>query len=788
MKRNAISLVFSAASYCVMQLLSCGVLFAADTPANKTVRPPVHTVASGVYRQHVRQNYGAESGLPEGAVFAVAFDKKPIAATSNGIATFENGKWSIVHPTDAPVKALFAGNGNVLFVSNNQLLELSDSKKVTTLGAVPSDKSATQIAKVEKGTFVGTSDGVYAFDAGKLALVEPISKLLGKGTEIRQLASHGPILAVAAAGGLISYDANTKQATLITPETKTAGWLPVDARGVGFDREGNLWFASIQGVGHRHKGEWTLYTGYEGLPYNDFTGLSIGHHGDVWFGTKIGAIRFTGKEFEYRQGKRWLADDIVNSVVVAPSGDAWFATPVGVTCIESKPMTLREKADFFNSEIDKYHKRTEYGYVDGVTLDKPEDKSKVHQHDSDNDGLWTSMYGAAQCYEYASTKSAQSKKRANDAFRAVGFLSEVPQGGKQSPPYGFPARTILPTSGRNPNDHDNEEHDKKRKESDPQWKVIVPRWPVSADGKWYWKTDTSSDELDGHYFLYGLYYDLVAETEEEKKYARLVVDRVSTHLLEHGNALVDHDGKPTRWGRFGPDVLNTDVLTDCRGLNSIAYLSYLVVAEHVTGDPKYRERANELLYKYNYFTNVLNPKYQNGPGAGNQSDDEMAFMCYYHLFKYETDPKLRKQYMRSFARYFAQEESEACPLFSYIFATYYEPVRYHWKSVPESVVQDSLVTLQRFPLDRADWAYKNSHRLDIVPLPPHIVEREGRGGLRTGKVIPIDERFVNQWNNDPWDLDRGGSGTHLADGASYLLPYWMGVYHGFIKETAVSSK
>jgi hypothetical protein len=114
--------------------------------------------------------------------------------------------------------------------------------------------------------------------------------------------------------------------------------------------------------------------------------------------------------------------------------------------------------------------------------------------------------------------------------------------------------------------------------------VIVPRWPTSADGKWYWKTDTSSDELDGHYFLYGLYYDLVAETEAEKARVREVTARLTDHLIEHDYCLVDHDGKVTRWGVFGPQYLNGPFWTAQRGLNSLSVLSYIKVA--VCGDEK----------------------------------------------------------------------------------------------------------------------------------------------------------------------------------------------------------
>ena len=97
-----------------------------------------------------------------------------------------------------------------------------------------------------------------------------------------------------------------------------------------------------------------------------------------------------------------------------------------------------------------------------------------------------------------------------------------------------------------------------------------PRWPTSEDGKWYWKCDTSSDELDGHYFFYALYYDLVAKTDAEKRPVRDVVVAITDHLIENGFQLIDHDGKPTRWGRFSPQDLNGDVLHGARRMVSLS--------------------------------------------------------------------------------------------------------------------------------------------------------------------------------------------------------------------------
>ncbi|MFN9911045.1 MAG: hypothetical protein ACK53L_00590, partial [Pirellulaceae bacterium] len=82
----------------------------------------------------------------------------------------------------------------------------------------------------------------------------------------------------------------------------------------------------------------------------------------------------------------------------------------------------------------------------------------------------------------------------------------------------------------------------------------------------------------------------------------------------------------------------------------------------------------------------------------------------------------------------------------------------------------------------------NSHRLDIVGLqrahdePPGTERRPTRGYRVDGKVLPVENRHFNHWNTDSWRLDYSGSGKELASGTVFLLPYYMGRYHGFIQE------
>ena len=69
-------------------------------------------------------------------------------------------------------------------------------------------------------------------------------------------------------------------------------WATQDVRGVAYDADGGLWFATMAGVGRRDAdGNWHFYEGKDGLPYNDFTCCATGTDGSVWFGTRKGAIR-----------------------------------------------------------------------------------------------------------------------------------------------------------------------------------------------------------------------------------------------------------------------------------------------------------------------------------------------------------------------------------------------------------------------------------------------------------------------------------------------------------------
>ena len=107
----------------------------------------------------------------------------------------------------------------------------------------------------------------------------------------------------------------------------------------------------------------------------------------------------------------------VKAGTLPPTCTLHVATPAAVGQIHSREMTLARKAKLFEAAIDKHHRRTPYGYVLGVRLRSPGLRDDPIQHDSDNDGLWTAMYGAGECFAYGATKNPTARKRARAASR-----------------------------------------------------------------------------------------------------------------------------------------------------------------------------------------------------------------------------------------------------------------------------------------------------------------------------------------------------------------------------------
>lgn len=454
------------------------------------------------------------------------------------------------------------------------------------------------------------------------------------------------------------------------------------------------------------------------------------------------AVQRDSNRRDYFAGRRWLPDDRVTAIgfekTVGAGFAVWIETPQGFSRIEYQEITLAQKAQAFEERVRARHVR--HGLTADSMLRVPGDLSTNKAVSSDNDGLWTAIYVAAECLRYKVTGEAAARDYARQGMQALLRLEAI------TGIPGFPARSFIKI-GEDIQPQDGE-------------------WHTTPDGEWRWKGDTSSDEIVGHYFVYPIYYDLVAD-ENEKQQIRDLVTRLTDHILKNNYQLIDVDGQRTRWGWWGPEEIWQD--PDETGLRALHLLSHLRVALHLTGQAHYRKAYDELISRHRYHLLMRNQKI-NIPGKVNHSDDQLAFLSYYPLLVYETDTKLREVYRQSLERAWQVERPERNPLWNFIYAAGSGSKDYDRAT--------AVRTLQEIPLELITWTVANSHRRD-VPLDP-LADRFDRA--QSLIVLPYGELPVMKWNGNPYRLDGGNGGRSEDDGAFFLLPYWLGRYHQLIGE------
>ena len=484
-----------------------------------------------------------------------------------------------------------------------------------------------------------------------------------------------------------------------------------------------------------------LLKGMATLPVTDVT-VIVEADGVTWVGSPRGATRFSDKyrTREYFAGRRWLPDDRVTGIALDGTA-AWIETPAGVSKIDYVPMTLPEKSEVFVKRVQDRHVR--WGLTADSQLETPGDLATNRTRSTDNDGLWTAMYVAAEAFRFKVTGAADARANAARGMQAIMRLEEI------SGIPGFPARSFIkPGVDAQPSDGE---------------------WHDTPDKQWRWKADTSSDEIVGHYFVYPIYYELVA-ADGEKAALRGAIDRITNHILDHGYQLVDVDGQRTRWGWWAPELIWDD--PDELGLRALHILAHLRVALYMTENPQYRKKYqaayDELITRHRYHLLTRNQKIM-VPGHINHSDDELAFLSYYPLLRYERDPALLATYKDSLERSWQIERPERNPLWNVIYAA--------GTGAKEFDRAETVRTLREIPMDQVEWSVANSHRSD-VPIDPLSDRFKRRQAL---VVLPYDELPMSKWNGNPYNLDGGNGGRSEDDGAYFLLPYWMGRFHGFFE-------
>lgn len=484
------------------------------------------------------------------------------------------------------------------------------------------------------------------------------------------------------------------------------------------------------------------------MPWTELTTINE-IDGNLWFGSSKGA--FMQKDdggFDYYASQRWLPGDSVLHISGAKNA-VLILTNKGLAKIVFKSMTLADKAAYFDAQVRERHIRN--GFNATITRMNNGDLSTGVLSDSDNDGLWTTMYQAGEVFRYAVTGSEDALQNVRESLEAMERLYTI------NPVPGFPSRSF--------ERHGYKDHDKP--------------WRQADDPEWDWKSTTSSDEVIGHIFVFGAIAELIDDQEMKDKAIELI-DTLMTHVVENDFYLIDWDGKHTLWGRWNPEYVNgfpTNV--GDRKLNSSNIIGMLQTAYHFTGKEIFKEKAFMLMEEYGYLENLMRPIAEIGSapdGAGdwakmlsstwNHSDDEMYYVGYWGLYRYAFNDTLKAMYKEAIIDHWQAERPEKEGLWNIFTAI---------TGTDAFDLEEAVWYLKEYPLDLIDWSVMNSHRKDIELVEPNFRRQT------TTEVLPPDELRISRHNANRFGLDHAGrGGSEFSAGDIWLLPYWMGRYLGVI--------
>jgi len=562
----------------------------------------------------------------------------------------------------------------------------------------------------------------------------------------------------------VQYDPNSGHFLLLTTEglyqidsvLKTSKKVFNGTNLTAFDLHGDrIVLGTTNGVQYLDRKTFALNTLDQKLPWTEITTVK-NIRTSLWFGSTKGAfkLRDDGK-YDYYASKRWLVDDEVVDVAEGPDGSVLVLTQEGIGKINFVPMTLAQKAEYFQ-EIQRL-RHIRYGFTSDLAMRTPGDLSTGYFHDTDNDGLWTSMYLAGELFRYAVTRSEDAKQNAYEAFEAMERLTALPN------LKGFPARSFERDGyevGLHANGFSEEWREQYVKENGRIWQL-------SEDELWRWKSTTSSDESCGHFFVYALFAELAPDKEWRDRAIHQIKIEMD-HIMDNDWYLRDWNGKPTAWGRWNPEYVNSfPINVGDRRLNSTLILSFLQTAYHFTKDKKYKKGAEKLIKKYGYDDNANRPATVIGYVEGedlsdkwNHSDDEMYFLTMPGFVNYSFTEEQREAHFNSVKSHWEVERSEKNPLWNYLFAL----------AGGENIdSEESAWWLREFPMDLIDWKINNDHRKDLTKIAPNF-----RSQTYT-EVLPGDERTLHL-HNGAYRNNGGSDGKREYAPYIYLLPYWAGRY------------
>ncbi len=719
-----------------------------------------YTLNFSEFTQYDKVFITSDKGVETEKVTSVAFEGETLyIADGENLLIYSEDK---IKKVQAKVSKLFTRKGKLYAGVGNSLAEIKKGKisKIADF-----DSPVVDISIALDGSFwLITETDLYLFENDEFVKIVDLPEETVCLAALDNKSKYGETVYVGSlTEGLLSMKGKRRHWAELVPDV--TGILSWKIKCAAIDALGHVWVGSENGLNiYDGKNYWFNGNDFYSVPDGSFNDMFFAADGKKYFATNTGLITLVEGKISYYSFGAWLMHPTVTKLAVSDKGTIAAVTPRGISLITPKEMTLQQKADHYDEMAVKYFTRNEGYQVDRI-LRKYGDLESGWLPNSDNDGLFTGLYCASQCFRYKVTGDEKAKENAKKAVEAMIKLTEVT--GRP----GFTARATRYSYEENFATGNREE-----------WHFC----PDNPDCEWL--GETSSDEMTGHYFAYGIYYDLVADEEEKKKIAK-VVKTITDHILENNFHLTDVDGVPTTWANWEPELLNNDDRWFYeRGTNSLEMLSFLKTTYHVTGEDKYNEVFDMLIKKHHYAMNCIQYKFEDAHVA--HIDDQLDFINIYPLIMFTENEAQKEIFKMGLTHHWQYERVERSPFFNVVYGALTNNY---------CDIENAAKSLSEMNLDLVRWPVFNSYRKDIVwdteqeqfgipaqlkyPIEYHsraFVNYDGNQFVCDSgaeEFVDIKTKVVNRTATLPGTF---ANGMRAMMPYNFLLPYWMGRYHGLL--------
>jgi len=503
---------------------------------------------------------------------------------------------------------------------------------------------------------------------------------------------------------------------------------------------------------------------------------------------------------------------------VPPAGP--WPTCEGVT---GTSRNLAAKAAYYDWIGPKLHQEPRSGAHENVarmynvTCDGPVPTAIVPDGDlptctlnsSENNGLWTSLYVASQCFRYGATHDPEALANVKRTLAGTYELMQITgRPGLYARESSDPAIAPMQTCPEDPLEYTPPDAVTRKgnrwvkvdtdgcmldyDSATSQW---VKHPDVCTDVKYAgrcWKRNVSKDEYSGHLYAAGVCARVV-DDPEVRTMATGILSQIAYHLIDNGYWLTDFDGTPTRYGSMY--ALSFDHFA---GFNATLAMVSMKSAAMTTGDQRLTDEYYNCLLQaegtlqcierewdaptdYTTYISELGLKMGCETNFDNVS---MMLLAYLNEIWYEPSVSGRARFRQYFEQASRGPDSAGrdiwamqVPFYNFMIAAAEGDTEMttERRALIESMVNDGVCMLKNFQETQIE---RDESHTDMAVA----CTSERYGDLVDG-VMPIEDRCTStfEWWGDPSAIESCTANPNRADSpAGFLAPYWMGRYFGFI--------